>query len=287
MIKNDKFIIIGGDNRQLYMADYLQEKGFRVGIYALPESDRFCCKNFKNEFESAKFIVLPLPVTKDGRNLYTINGTTITIDDIVSALTNDQIVFAGMLNKTLESKIAKKACKVFDYFKCEDVTVKNTVPTVQGILKVIIENINYTINSSKCAVFGYGRVACLTADILSSLGADVTVCARKYSDLAKAEIKGLKGCLIKDFYKSADKYQIIINTVPAVVINRNILEKLNRNCIVIDVASAPYGVDFAAADELSLHAILCPSLPGRVAPVTAGRIIADGILNMLEEEGYG
>jgi dipicolinate synthase subunit A len=150
----------------------------------------------------------------------------------------------------------------------------------------MIDNIEYTINSSKCSVFGFGRIAGLTADVIASIGADVTVCARKYSDLAKAKSKGFNSCLIKEFDKYASDFDIIINTVPSVILKRDILEKLRPDCLIIDIASAPYGTDFAVASELGLNAILCSSLPGKVAPKTAGEIIADGVLNILREEYY-
>lgn len=287
MDKKDKFVIIGGDNRQIYMADYLEGKGYEVSIYALPETDRICCRNIKKEIERSRFVILPLPLSKDGRYIHTSTDSRITVDEIISHLKEQNIVFAGMISNATQAKIANKAGNVFDYFKREEVTVRNTIPTVQGILKVIIDNIDFTINSSKCAVFGYGKSASLTADILASIGADITVCARKYSDLAKAETKRFKSCLIKDFITIADEFEIIINTVPSVIITKEVLEKINKKCLIVDVASAPYGVDFAAADKLGVKAILCPSLPGKVAPVTAGRIIADGILNIIEEEGYG
>lgn len=286
MNRKDKFLIIGGDNRQLYMADYLESKGYEVSVYALQEKNRTCCQNLKKELEISRFIILPLPLTKDGRHIHTSNEFKITVDEVVSLFSDSHIVFAGMISKPMENKLKNKTANVFDYFKREEVIVRNTVPTVQGILKVIFDNVNYTVNSSKCAVFGYGRVASLITDVLNFLGADVTVCARRYSDLAKAEIKGAKSSLIKDFSKIANEFQIIINTVPSVILNDDILKKARQDCLIIDVASAPYGVDFAAADKLGINAILCPSLPGKVAPVTAGRIIADGILNIIEEESY-
>ena len=101
----------------------------------------------------------------------------------------------------------------------------NTVPTVQGIIKAMIDNIEYTVHSSKCAVFGYGRVARLTADTLSSLGADVTIAARKSGDIATAKTKGCGGIYISEFWKQANKFDIIINTVPSLVINKKILLK--------------------------------------------------------------
>lgn len=279
----EKFIIIGGDSRQLYMADYLEKMGYSVAIYGLPEKKRICCSSLSEELKNTHNVILPLPVSKDGKYLFGVVPMKETIDDIVSLLTPQHTVFAGMLSKPMEAKLKKNSSRVFDYFKREEVTVMNAVPTVQGILKAMIDNIEYTINSSNCAVFGYGRIASVTADVLSSIGAKVTVCARKYSDLARAKTKGINACLISDFGKIAHEFDMIINTVPSVIINREILENLRTDCLIIDVASAPYGTDFAVASELGLNAILCSSLPGKVAPKTAGEIIADGVLNTLRE----
>lgn len=287
MKKIKSFLIIGGDSRQLYMADYLESLGYAVSIYGLPEENRKCTKDVKALISENDAVILPLPVSKDGKFVFSLVPMKETVDDIISCLNENHIVFGGMFNKGTETKISKKGVKFYDYFRREDVTVMNTVPTVQGILKVIIDNIDYTIHSSKCAVFGYGRVGRITADILKSLGADVTVCARKYGDTAVAACKGIKGCFINDFNRIAGEFDIIINTVPAIVINRNIIERLSKNCLIIDVASAPFGTDFAAAAELGIKALQCSSLPGKVAPKTAGKIISDGILNILREEDYG
>lgn len=284
---SENYLIIGGDSRQLYMADYLEKLGLNVKIYGLPNKTRACCASLPDEAEKAQNIILPLPVSKDGKYLYSIVPMKETVEEIVSYFTAKHSVFAGMLSKPMEAKLSKNGSRVYDYFKREEVTVMNAVPTVQGILKAMIDNIEYTINSSNCAVFGYGRIAGVTADVLSSIGANVTVCARKYADLARAKTKGFEACLIKDFNKIAHNFDMIINTVPSVIIKREILENLRTDCLIIDVASAPYGTDFAVASDLGINAILCSSLPGKVAPKTAGEIIADGVLNILKEERYG
>ena len=287
MKKSKNIIIIGGDRRQQYMADYFENTGFNVSVYGLPEKSRKCVSDIKSAINQCDIIILPLPATKDGKFITSQIPMKESIDEIIGCINENQYVFAGMISKGLEAKISKKTNRIFDYFKREDVTIKNTVPTAQGILKTMIDNVEYTIHSSKCAVFGYGRVAKVTADILSSIGADVTVCVRKSTDIACAEIRGINACFISDFHNIAHKFDIIINTVPSVVINRRILENVRTDCLIIDVASAPYGTDFAAAFELGLNALQCPSLPGKVAPKTAGKIIADAIISILKEENYG
>ena len=55
---------------------------------------------------------------------------------------------------------------------------------------------------------------------------------------------------------------------------------------ILDLASKPGGVDLRAAGELGLTVIWALSLPGKVAPVTAGAAIKSTIYNMLQEAGY-
>lgn len=284
MRDKDKFLVIGGDSRQLYMADYLESLGYKVQIYGLPESQRICCRNINDEIKNSENIVLPLPVSKDGKFIFSTVHMKEKIDDFVAMFNGSHRIFAGMVSNTLRAKLESKGSRVYDYFKREDVTVMNAVPTVQGILKAIIDNVEYTINSSKIAVLGYGRIGTVTADILSSIGAKVTVCARKSSDLAKAITKGYDVCKTENFKIYAEEYDIIINTVPSVILNREVLTAVRKECLIIDVASAPYGTDFAVASELGLNAILCSSLPGKTAPKTAGQIIANGVLNIIREE---
>jgi dipicolinate synthase subunit A len=66
----------------------------------------------------------------------------------------------------------------------------------------------------------------------------------------------------------------IFNTVPSMVLPRERLMLLRPGTLVIDLASSPGGVDFEAAKQLGLEAILALGLPGKVAPVSAGRILA-------------
>lgn len=287
MKRIDNILIIGGDKRQYFMADYFENIGKSVFIYGVPESEkRKNVKILSNAIKEADAIVLPLPLSKDNKSIYSIVPFKETVDDIAGETKSDQLIFAGMLNNSTQNKLSKNNGKVFDYFRRDEVSILNSIPTVQGILKTIFDNIDYTVHSSKCAVFGYGKTGKLTASTLKALGADVTVCVRKYSDIALAQANGLKGCLIKDFHSVAKDFDIIINSVPSIVIGKTILENMKKESLIIDVASAPYGTDFASAEKFGIKALQCPSLPGKTAPKTAGEIIAVGIMNILKEEGY-
>jgi dipicolinate synthase subunit A len=78
-------------------------------------------------------------------------------------------------------------------------------------------------------------------------------------------------------------YRLVINTVPALVLDRARLHDLDEGALVIDLASRPGGVDYTAAAELGVKALHALSLPGKVAPATSGKIIRDTIYHMWQE----
>ena len=69
------------------------------------------------------------------------------------------------------------------------------------------------------------------------------------------------------------------------ILPAEILKNIQKNALVIDLASKPGGVDFSAAKALGIKVIWALSLPGKVAPVTSGKIIKDTIMNIMTELG--
>ena len=69
------------------------------------------------------------------------------------------------------------------------------------------------------------------------------------------------------------------------VLGRLELEDVKEDCLILDLASKPGGVDLGAAGELGLTVVWALSLPGKVAPVTAGSAIKNTIYHMLHELG--
>ena len=73
--------------------------------------------------------------------------------------------------------------------------------------------------------------------------------------------------------------------MPAPILGIEELAAMKEGVLVIDLASRPGGVDRSAAAALGVKVIHALSLPGRVAPVTAGRYIRDTVYHMMEELG--
>lgn len=121
--------------------------------------------------------------------------------------------------------------------------------------------------------------------MLSGFGANIDVAVRKYSDIAWAEIYNCKAINIYNLENAVEKYDIIFNTVPVKIFTQNVLKKVKKNCLLIDLASKPGGVDLDQASNLGIKTIWALSIPGKVAPVSSGEIIAKTIINILDERG--
>lgn len=179
---------------------------------------------------------------------------------------------------------------LFDFFHQNHSSTKkfrsytaNAVPTAEGAIEIAISETPITIHGSKCLVLGYGRIGKILSKFLDGMGAQTYVEARKYADLALIESHGCNPLTMKETKMRLDEFDIIFNTVPALILTREDLEKVKKDALIIDLASKPGGVDFTAAKELGIHVIWALSLPGRTAPVTAGIIIKDTITNILSE----
>jgi dipicolinate synthase subunit A len=86
---------------------------------------------------------------------------------------------------------------------------------------------------------------------------------------------------LKEIMKESE---LVFNTVPAPVLTAECLKHANPNVVIIDLAAQPGGTDFEAANYYGIKAILAPGLPGKVAPVTSGKILAEVIPRLIVEE---
>lgn len=111
----------------------------------------------------------------------------------------------------------------------------------------------------------------------------VTVCARRPGVRAEAEILAGEALSCETLEEKAGSFDFIFNTIPAQIIDRSLLKSLKKQVLIIDIASAPGGVDFTAARDLGISAYLCPGLPGKYAPRSSAYAIAEAVFRKLKE----
>jgi dipicolinate synthase subunit A len=164
------------------------------------------------------------------------------------------------------------------------VAIYNSIPTVEGTLMMVIQHTDYTIHGSNVMVLGFGRTGMSVARAFQSLGAHVKVGARRSEHIARITEMMFSPFHMQDIEKEVGDIDIVINTIPHLVVTANVISKMPAHTLVIDLASKPGGTDFRYAEKRGVKALLAPGLPGIVAPKTAGQILANVLSQLLAED---
>lgn len=282
-MKKRNVVIVGGDKRQKYLKNYLLSMGCEVDSYGLFDWDDDN-ERLKSLIRPDSVIVLPLPAARNDKTInMPFSKKETSIERLISFLGKDNLVFGGIIKGELLSRLRETEVPFIDYYDSAFVE-KNAVLTAFGALKILLEHIDFALPLGRYAVTGYGRVARETASLLTSLSCNVAVFARNPSQREDATIKGCKAFSIAELPDNADKFDIIINTVPSRIIGSEALVKCTKDCKIIELASAPYGVDFDEARKHGIDVIKAFGLPGKYTPKTAGEIIGKRIIGALQEE---
>lgn len=286
MIDHNCFGVIGGDQRQIALAESIAADGYIV--YA----NGFDDVTFHKDVKKASLellcgqcgnIILPLPVSRDGKYLNVVySKDKVLLDDAFAAMMQDKNVYGGMMNKLYATSELWDGIRMYDYYNQPEFAVRNAVPTAEGAIEIAMREYSGTVNGSRCLVVGFGRIGKSLAWMLRGIGANVTVSARNQSDLAWIEAYGYHAAHT-DRILEREQYDIIFNTVPALIFDRKRLSKVHPDTLIIDLASAPGGIDREISEKLGIKTVQALSLPGKVAPKTAGEIIKTTIYNMMEE----
>ena len=170
-----------------------------------------------------------------------------------------------------------------DYFEREELIIKNAIPTAEGVIEIALSEMPITLFESRVLVIGYGRVGKVIAEKFKALGSEVCVSARKCADFAWIKEKGMKAIHTESLENEVSKFDLVINTVPAKILDEKVLKNVRNDALILDVASKPGGVDFEVAKKLGKNVIWALSLPGKTAPITSGKIIKETIMNILSE----
>ncbi|MCH5199118.1 MAG: hypothetical protein J1E34_09475 [Oscillospiraceae bacterium] len=280
-----KVSVIGGDTRLIYTAKRFKELGYGVNTFGfelfsgaedIPGQTTKLSKALENEV-----IVLGLPCSKNGETLYApFCEKAIFIKDIAK---EGQRIFAGMINGDIERMLSGAGASVKDYFKDEALTLYNAMLTAEALTGILISKLPCSVSGAEIAITGYGRIGFYLARILNSLGAKVTVFSRNKTQLSKAKTLGIEAVELSSFSDKNRNFRAIINTVPSNILGEKELKRLNRNCLLIEAASAPYGIDAQKAEKLGFTVFAAPSLPGKYSPESAGAFIADTVDSILRE----
>lgn len=236
--------------------------------------------------ESLDVVILPISGTDGEGFVETVfSDRQIRLDEVwFHRLKDSSIIFTGITNPYLNTATHEAGVTLVPLMDRDDVAIYNSIPTAEGTIMMALEETDHTIHSSRVIVTGFGRVGNTVANKFSALGAKVSVCARSIRDLARITEMGLQAVPLEKLEEHTYDCDLLINTIPAPIVTKEAIQNLPPNAFIIDLASKPGGTDFEFAEKRGIKAILARSLPGIVAPRTAGKILADVIQQILEEK---
>jgi dipicolinate synthase subunit A len=284
--------IIGGDLRLIKLAQMLANDNFKVYVFGLEKSHEIKediriikCETLKDAIKNSDIIIGPVPFSSNGIDINApFANSKISIEEIMEN-TLGKVLIAGSIEQKIYT-IANEYTHIIDLMKREELAVLNTIATAEGAIEVAIANTNKILHGSKVLVLGFGRVGKVLARKLIGLSANVTCAARKNEDIAWIKTYGYEAVNINQIEYNLSQYEIIINTVPDIILTREKLQFINKDALIIDLASNPGGVDQNVVKAMNIKFVWALSLPGKVAPITSAEFIKDTIYNILSEENF-
>ncbi len=285
-----KYLVLGGDLRNVKLAKMLADDGNKVYSFGLDRSDEILddgrienCTNLKSAIEKAQIIIAPIPFSSNGENINApFSHDKIMIEDLIKQ-NKGKIFITGSIKDNIKKELDEKYLEVIDIMKRDDLAILNTIATAEGTIEVAIKNTDKILQGSKVLILGFGRVGKIVANKFSKLSAIVTCAARKVSDLAWIKAYGYNSLNINDMLYDLKDFDIIINTVPQTILKEKELKHVNSEALLIDLASAPGGIDGKAAVNMGLNFIWALALPGRIAPTSSAKFIKDTVYTILDE----
>ena len=272
------FAVLGGDLRQFYMAKQLAFKGYSVITYGIA-SGEVQASSMKEAVENAEILIGPIPFSKDRETLVSMECCAdFGIEDVKQHLRKGQKIFAGCIPDDFCRYCMNAGVAVHDFMKLDSVALKNAVPTAEGAVAEAVFDSPVQIQGSRCLVTGFGRCGSVLAEKLKLWSAKVTAAARNKEQRALAESFGIKAVSLDELKEELSQADFIFNTIPAMILDRERLEQVKKEALIVDIASAPGGVDFMAADELGIKAKQCLGIPGKYAACSAAAILTETMI---------
>lgn len=274
--------VIGGDKRTACMIPFFMEKGYRVIGYKVYhknnvdndldiEADGYA-ESLKQAAESAPVIVGGIPIEKKG---------IVNLRELSRHIRKYHRIFGGVIPESFRQECSERGIACYDFMKDENVAIFNAVATAEGAVLEAMLHKQTNIHHSRTLVLGYGRCGKVLSEKLKGLSAYVTVCSNNSQELAMAEAFGMDVLPLKDLGEEIAGFEYIYNTVPVVILDEEMLKRMGKDVLIIDIASGRGGLDYKEAEERQIKALHCLGLPGKYAGKISAKCLSEYVMEKL------
>lgn len=251
------------DERQRAAADALCRRGYLVERFIPNESD-------PQLLSQSDFLLLPVLVEP-------------VLLPLLAQCRCGTVLLCGRVTDELQQLAKQRSLLLHSYLQQEEMALLNAVPTAEAAIELALRQLPITLWESRCLLTGFGRCAKPLARLLTAFGAHLTVCSRSPKDLALARSFNLTALPLAQMDSVLPQQNLIFNTIPAPILGKEQLRLLSGDCLLIDLASGDGGIDHPAARSLGLCCLHALALPAKTAPVTAGNILCDTVIQMIAD----
>lgn len=249
------YVVIGGDERYAQLARLLKRRGKRVGLWGrepVPGSPAV----EDGELEASGCLIAGCPAR--------VKNGLLSPEMLLERMGGGaKLALCGPKHPAMEDD------RVIDLWSDEALIRENAGLTAEGAISAAMRASTRAMCDMRCLVIGWGRIGRSLTERLAALNAAVTVASRRPQGRNGAVERGAEAVDTRVIADTISGFDLIFNTVPELVLGEEALGRVDRDAMIIDLASPPYGVDLSAAWKLGLRAWREPGLPGRYCPESA------------------
>ncbi len=254
-----KLAIVNSDQRMQEVYFSLANDYETVLINAYTDFDRI---------DDADALILPVKGLTSTGSLYA-SGKEIIIPKSFWQRMQEKKIFAGIPQPFLHD-----FPHVHYYMQDEEIKRKNAVFTAEGTLFLLIDHTGRSIQDVKVDIIGYGACGREIAKWLDALRIPIRIVRRNTDE---------KGRFVNVAdYRKGSCGDVIINTSPSIVLDRELLTRWHNKPLIIDIAT-PDVIDYDAALKKDIRVIKAGNLPNMVAYESSGKLIADYVRGKIQD----
>ena len=279
----NKAAVIGGDKRQTYLSEILKREGYEVITYGVSNIQEEKALSLKDALCDVNIIAAPVPFFKNGEVFSQEKKKDLTAEGILQYAPFGCKIFAGSIPQTFLERAREKGISCVDYLKDNYGVIQNTIAVAEGTLAEAIKRSEENLYRSSCLVMGYGRCGSILVSYLKRMSCQVAVYEKEDALRARAALIADDIVNLRELPAYLERAQYIFNTVPSMVLPKALLGYVSENALILDLASAPGGVDYAEAERRGIQAVQLPGIPGKYAPMSSAKILGEVIKRELKE----
>jgi dipicolinate synthase subunit A len=281
--------IVAGDRREQEIARCAAAAGAEVRGFGFPWPEDSLdgvhkAASATDALRGADIALMPIPgIAADGALFApSCEERIIPTREMLARMKSNGHIILGWADENLKACCDANGIALHEYEKDEELMLMRGPAIVEGMLKVMIENTEVTLHKATICVVGQGTIGSLVTRTLVALGGHVHVVARNRVQRASAYAAGAEPHELSELAVLLPEADIVVSSVPAPVVGRDVLATAPRHVLLVDLAAPPGGIDRQAADDLGLKFVWARGLGSR-APVTVGRSQWGGIRRRIEE----